>query len=285
HVVEALLHLPQALGDVGELLDAARSALGRVADGLDAAIGHRGDLLEGLLAVLDEIAQDPQRQQSVVASLLLEDDLSEGDGGQVFARVVLDDADVLAGLDPAADLFERHVAALARIVELAISVSLDEPRHRGSRYHTPARGSTSPPGFDHLPSPRYGRASSASSQPPFRCAPGATGSRTSPVPRRSSRRPRGAAPDWWSSPRCSPGAVRGPTRQPMESLSPVRPLTRCRRWRGSWAFTSASDRCSSTGPTRSVRTTPRASSTPRAACAGSTGRSTSSTSTCPDRCR
>src|SRR5439155_22036917 len=81
-------------------------------------------------AVLDDLAQHAKRQRPALPPLLLEDDLREGDGGQVLAGVVLEDLHVLAGLYPAPDLVERHVAALARVVELAIAIALDESAHR-----------------------------------------------------------------------------------------------------------------------------------------------------------
>ena len=102
--------------------------------------------------MLDDLAQHPERQETALASFLFEDDLRERHGGQILARVVLEDLHLLARLDPAADLLERDVAALARVVQLAIPVALDEPGHQflGApaaaiarmvvRYHSSARG-------------------------------------------------------------------------------------------------------------------------------------------------
>src|SRR5947207_59202 len=97
----------------------AAAALVRVGRGRAVAAGaEAGDArLEGADAPLDQ-------------PLLLEDDLRKGDGGQVLAGVVLEDLHVLASLHPAPDLVERHVAALARVVELAVAVAFDESAHR-----------------------------------------------------------------------------------------------------------------------------------------------------------
>src|SRR5206468_5249509 len=121
-----VLELPEALGHLRELLHAAAGPLGHRANRLHAAIDGGGEPLQCRLAVLDDLAQHAQRQEPALPPLLLEDDLREGDGGQVLAGVVLEDLHVLAGLYPAPDLVERHVAALARVVELAIAIALDE---------------------------------------------------------------------------------------------------------------------------------------------------------------
>ncbi len=53
---------------------------------------------------------------------------AERDRGQVFLGLVVDDLDVVAVADHLADLIERDVPAVLRVVELAIGVSLDDPR-------------------------------------------------------------------------------------------------------------------------------------------------------------
>src|SRR5439155_19699873 len=109
---------------------------------LHAAIDGGGEPLQCRLAVLDDLAQHAQREEPVVPPLLLEDDLREGDGGQVLAGVVLEDLHVLASLHPAPDLVERHVAALARVVELAVAVAFDESAHRSLPGITAPRAGT-----------------------------------------------------------------------------------------------------------------------------------------------
>src|SRR5919197_554987 len=139
-LVDHMLELPEALGHLRELLHAAPGAFGHRADRLHAAIDGGGESLQGRLAVLDDLAQHAQRQQPALPPLLLENDLREGDGGQVLAGVVLEDLHVLAGLHPTPDLVERHVTALARVVELAVAVALDESAHGSAfGYHTFAR--------------------------------------------------------------------------------------------------------------------------------------------------
>src|SRR3989449_5347801 len=141
-LVDHVLELPEALGDLRELLHAAAGPLGHRANRLHAAIDGGGEPLQRRLAVLDDLAQHAQRQKPALPPLLLEDDLREGDGGQVLAGVVLEDLHVLAGLYPAPDLVERHVAALARVVELAIAIALDESAHRSPSAFTPPRAGT-----------------------------------------------------------------------------------------------------------------------------------------------
>src|SRR5947208_217533 len=129
-LVNHVLELPEALGHLRELLHAAAGPLGHRANRLHAAIDGGGEPLQCRLAVLDDLAQHAQRQEPALPPLLLEDDLRKGDGGQVLAGVVLEDLHVLASLHPAPDLVERHVAALARVVELAVAVAFDESAHR-----------------------------------------------------------------------------------------------------------------------------------------------------------
>src|ERR1041384_4885084 len=95
---------------------AAGGGRGGGADRLHAAIDGRRDALERGLAVLDDLAQHAQGEETALLPLLLEDDLRERHRGEILAGVVLEDLDVLAGLHPAADLLERDVAALARVV-------------------------------------------------------------------------------------------------------------------------------------------------------------------------
>jgi hypothetical protein len=75
--------------------------------------------------VLDELVKKGGGQAGAVAPLVLENDLREGDRGQVFARRDIDDGDLLAGAD---QLLERDVAALLGIVELTVRVTLDDIR-------------------------------------------------------------------------------------------------------------------------------------------------------------
>src|SRR5437667_227354 len=78
--------------------------LGSRADHLHAPVDGRGEPLQRRLPVLDDLAQHPERQETALASFLFEDDLGERHGGQILARVVLEDLHLLARFDPAADL-------------------------------------------------------------------------------------------------------------------------------------------------------------------------------------
>src|SRR3989449_10185169 len=141
-LVDHVLELPEALGHLRELLHAAAGPLGHRADRLHAAIDGGGESLQRRLTVLDDLAQHAQRQEAALPPLLLEDDLREGDGGQVLPGVVLEDPHVLTGLHPAPDLVERHIAALARVVELAVAIALDESAHRSLSAITAPRART-----------------------------------------------------------------------------------------------------------------------------------------------
>src|SRR5207247_1542698 len=132
----------EALGRLRELPHAAAGPLGHRADRLHAAIDGGGESLQRRLTVLDDLAQHAQRQEAALPPLLLEDDLREGDGGQVLPGVVLEDPHVLTGLHPAPDLVERHIAALARVVELAVAIALDESAHRSLSAITAPRART-----------------------------------------------------------------------------------------------------------------------------------------------
>ena len=72
----------------------------------------------------DDLAQDAQRHLRALL-LLLEDDLRQGDGSQILLGAVVEYLDLGAALDHLGDFIERHVAALDRVVELAVRVSLD----------------------------------------------------------------------------------------------------------------------------------------------------------------
>ena len=112
-----------------ELLHALLRQLAHVAQRLAAAVHTAQQILQRLAALLDDPAQRRQAKQAVLALLLLEDDLREGDGGEIFAAVVVDDAQVVAGAHQLRDAVERHVAARVRIVHFAVAVAFDEPGH------------------------------------------------------------------------------------------------------------------------------------------------------------
>ena len=67
-----------------------------------------------------------------MVALVLEDDLGERHRGQVLAGGHVDDRDLLARADQLFELLEGDVAALLRVVELAVRVPLDHVRHARS---------------------------------------------------------------------------------------------------------------------------------------------------------
>src|SRR5438552_13892707 len=98
-------------------------------DALEARL-HRTlqEVLPGL-AVLDELVEEADRQAATMVALVLEDDLGQGHGGEVFARRRVDDGDLLARADHLFDLLEGHVPTLLGVVEFPIRVPLDDVRH------------------------------------------------------------------------------------------------------------------------------------------------------------
>src|SRR4029078_5944214 len=89
------------------------------------ALDARGEILECGLAVLDQTAQHPEREQTALATLLLQDDLGKRHGGEVFAALVLEYLYFLAGLHPPGDLVEGDVTALTRVVQLPVAIPFD----------------------------------------------------------------------------------------------------------------------------------------------------------------
>ena len=79
---------------------------------------------------LGEVAQRTGGQEAVLLFLCLADDLRQGDRGEVLFGLVVGDLDVVAVADHRADLIERDVPAVLRIVELSVRVTLDDPRVR-----------------------------------------------------------------------------------------------------------------------------------------------------------
>lgn len=83
-----------------------------------------------LSAFLDELPKRPHRGQRPIRVrplFLFIDDLGQGDVRQVLLRGVVDDRHVFACAHVLGDLLERHVTAIAGIIEFAIRVSLDDP--------------------------------------------------------------------------------------------------------------------------------------------------------------
>src|ERR1700733_12264019 len=85
---------------------------------------------EPLAAALDDVSHRAERQEAALLFLFFEDDLRERDRREIFFGLVVDDLDVVALPDHLADLIERDVPAMLRVVELAVRVALDDPRFR-----------------------------------------------------------------------------------------------------------------------------------------------------------
>src|SRR5262249_10343954 len=78
-------------------------------------------------AVLEELAQERQRQELGAAALPLDqDELGHDAFGEVLAALGVDDAHLLARGDGSGELLERDVARSGRVVEAPVAVLLDE---------------------------------------------------------------------------------------------------------------------------------------------------------------
>src|SRR4029453_2987463 len=106
------------------------------------AQGLLDEILPGF-PVLDQLVEERGGKGGAMTALVLQDDLGEGHRGQILPGGDVDHGDLAARPDELLELFERHVAALLRVVELAIRVSLDNVRHGGnqsSTAHVPSQG-------------------------------------------------------------------------------------------------------------------------------------------------
>src|SRR5206468_5308290 len=104
--------------------DAVRLALARH-DALEARLERLlHELLPGL-AVLDQLVEKRRGERGAPVALVLQDDLGERHGREVFARGHVDDRDLLARANQLFELLEGDVATLLRVVELAIGIPLD----------------------------------------------------------------------------------------------------------------------------------------------------------------
>jgi len=79
--------------------------------------------------VLDQLVEERGGQGRAVVALVLQDDLGEGDRGEVLAGRDVHHGDLAPRSDQLLELFQRDVAALLRVVQLAIGVALDDVRH------------------------------------------------------------------------------------------------------------------------------------------------------------
>src|SRR3954468_3731402 len=83
------------------------------------------ELRERVVAHPDELHEEGNGKQAG-GTAPLDDDLGQGAGGEVLARLGVGDVDVLAALDQLGELLEGDVAAPRRIVEPPVAVFLDE---------------------------------------------------------------------------------------------------------------------------------------------------------------
>ena len=81
---------------------------------------------ELLAALVDEIAKRAERHRPRLRFQLFGDDQRQRDLGLVFLGRVVDDLHVFACPHHVGDLQQRDVPAIARIVELAVRVPLDD---------------------------------------------------------------------------------------------------------------------------------------------------------------
>ncbi len=106
------------------------ASLGKLTNRLPAAIDAGEDLLQCCPTLLNDPAQDGQTDDGILLFLLLVNDLSESDGGEVLPRIVVDDPQLFAGADHVSDAVEGDIPAGSSIVHLSVCVPLDQPRHR-----------------------------------------------------------------------------------------------------------------------------------------------------------
>jgi len=110
-------------GCLGRAHDPLLGALEKVlagGDGLPDGPCHR-------LAGCPDQLQELLRGRGMAAPLPLQDDLGEGDRGQVAPGGAVDDLDVFPVMQQFTDALQRYVLARGGVVELAIGVLLDQP--------------------------------------------------------------------------------------------------------------------------------------------------------------
>src|SRR5258708_12569986 len=101
--------------------------------------------------MLDELVQEPGGQRRAMVPLVLEDDLREGDRGEILPGRDVHDRDLPPGPDQLLELLQRDVAALLRIVELPIGVALDDVLHDRGQSSTGAYPQQAGPAAPPLP--------------------------------------------------------------------------------------------------------------------------------------
>src|SRR5262249_13375476 len=121
--------LLQLFRPLDQLLDALLRQFTNIAECFPAAIDAAQDLLYRGATVLNDAPQHGQPEEAVGPFGLLEDDLGKGHRGEIFAALVVDDPQVLTPANQLGNVVERDVAALLRVVHLAVAVALDEPGH------------------------------------------------------------------------------------------------------------------------------------------------------------
>jgi hypothetical protein len=94
-------------------------------DALLEVAGH--EVLHRPAVVADDGLEQLGGQDRLAELLLLGDHLQEDQAGDVLARLVLDDADLLAADDEVPDVLERDVLADRGVIEPPVGVLLDEP--------------------------------------------------------------------------------------------------------------------------------------------------------------
>src|SRR5262249_36423044 len=82
---------------------------------------------EPLAAALDDVAHRGKREEAALLLFLLEDDLRQGDRGEVLFGLVVDDLDVVAIANHLGDLVERYISAVLGVVQFSVRISLDDP--------------------------------------------------------------------------------------------------------------------------------------------------------------
>ncbi|MFO0656088.1 MAG: hypothetical protein U0787_13540 [Polyangia bacterium] len=77
---------------------------------------------------MNELPHRAKRDEVLLPLFFFKDDLRQRHRRQVFFAAVVENLNLFALANHQSDLFERHILAALRVVELAVTVSLDDAR-------------------------------------------------------------------------------------------------------------------------------------------------------------
>ena len=94
---------------------------GTGAPGVVGDVAIQGDRIA---AVAYQIFEDREGERTALLAFVLQNDLGEGDRGQILTALVVHDLDLVSLTDERGDVLQRDVAAAGGVVELSICVTL-----------------------------------------------------------------------------------------------------------------------------------------------------------------